>query len=225
MTTHDITLTVNGTAHDLTVEARTLLVHALRDELGYTGANVGCESSLCGACTVHVDGEAVKSCTAFAVQADGAEIETVEGLDAGGELHPIQKAFQEEHGLQCGYCTPGMIMTAADLLEDNPDPSREEIREGLEGNLCRCTGYQNIVNAVESAAETMRAGGQAVEVTADGGEPVRRASSDGSDGGEPVGRISSDGSDGGEPRTDGGEVPDGSAGCDCGAGGCGGEAE
>jgi carbon-monoxide dehydrogenase small subunit len=155
--THDITLTVNGTEHELSVEPRTLLIHALRDEMGYAGPNVGCESSMCGACTVHLDGDAVKSCTVLAVQADGAEITTVEGLaDDDGELHPIQKGFQEEHGLQCGYCTPGMMMTSLQLLEENPDPTEEEIREALEGNLCRCTGYQNIVRAVENAAETMR---------------------------------------------------------------------
>jgi carbon-monoxide dehydrogenase small subunit len=164
MTEHDITLTVNGTEHDLTVEARTLLAHVLRDDLGYTGTNVGCESSLCGACTVRIDGDAVKSCTALAVQVDGAEIETVEGLAHDGELHPIQKGFQEEHGLQCGFCTPGMMMTAVELLEENPNPTRDEIREGLEGNLCRCTGYQNIVNAVQNAAESMGSG-----AVADGG--------------------------------------------------------
>ena len=158
MAEHDITLTVNGTEHDLTVESRTLLIHALRDELGYTGANVGCETSLCGACTVHLDGDAVKSCTVLAVQADGAEVDTVEGLAEDGEFHPIQTGFQQEHGLQCGYCTPGMMMAATDLLAENPDPSRDEIREGLEGNLCRCTGYQNIVNAVENAAESMGSG-------------------------------------------------------------------
>lgn len=163
MTDHEITLTVNGTDHDLAVESRTLLVHALRDELSYTGTNVGCETSTCGACTVHVGGEAVKSCTMLAVQADGERIETVEGL-ADGDFHPIQEGFQEEHGLQCGYCTPGMMMTATDLLAENPDPSREEIREGLEGNLCRCTGYQNIVNAVENAAAEMD------DAVADGGE-------------------------------------------------------
>ena len=163
MSQHDISLTVNGTDHDLTVESRTLLVHALRDDLGYTGTNVGCESSLCGACTVHLDGEAVKSCTLFAVQADGADVETVEGLADDGEFHPIQSAFQREHGLQCGYCTPGMMMTATAFLRDHPDPSREEIREALEGNLCRCTGYQNIVNAVETAAADLRA-------ATDGGE-------------------------------------------------------
>jgi carbon-monoxide dehydrogenase small subunit len=155
MTEHDISLTVNGTEHDLTVEARTLLVHALRDELGYTGPNVGCESSLCGACTVHVGGEAVKSCTLLAVQADGAEIRTVEGLAEGGDFHPIQESFQEEHGLQCGYCTPGMMMTAVEFLEENPDPDDGEIREAIEGNLCRCTGYQNIVRAVETAGEKL----------------------------------------------------------------------
>jgi carbon-monoxide dehydrogenase small subunit len=166
--THDITLTVNGTEHELSVEPRTLLIHALRDEMGYTGPNVGCESSMCGACTVHVDGDAVKSCTVLAVQADGAEITTVEGLaDDDGHLHPIQKGFQEEHGLQCGYCTPGMIMTSLQLLEENPDPTEAEIREALEGNLCRCTGYQNIVRAVENAAETMRAEGH--QVATDGG--------------------------------------------------------
>ena len=164
MTEHDITLTVNGTAHELTVEPRTLLVHALRDELGYTGTNVGCESSLCGTCTVDLDGDAVKSCTVLAVQADGGSVKTVEGLSEDGEFHPIQNGFQEEHGLQCGFCTPGMMMAATDLLAENPDPSREEIREALEGNLCRCTGYQNIVNAVENAAETMGSG-----AVADGG--------------------------------------------------------
>ncbi|MFB6310310.1 MAG: (2Fe-2S)-binding protein [Salinirussus sp.] len=155
MSEHDITLTVNGTDHDLTVESRTLLVHALRDELGYTGANIGCESSLCGACTVHIDGEAVKSCTQLAVQADGKSITTVEGLDEDGEFHPIQESFQEEHGLQCGYCTPGMMMTAVEFLEEHPNPDDEEIREALEGNICRCTGYQNIVRSVETASEKM----------------------------------------------------------------------
>jgi len=155
MSEHEITIEVNGTEEQLTVDSRTLLVHALRDELGYTGPNVGCESSLCGACTVNVDGRAVKSCTMLAVQADGSAVTTIGGLAEGDELHPIQQSFQEEHGLQCGYCTPGMIMTTQQLLEDNPDPTREEIREALEGNLCRCTGYQNIVNAVESAAEKL----------------------------------------------------------------------
>jgi len=161
----DISLTVNGTEHELSVEPRTLLINVLRDELGYTGPNVGCESSMCGACTIHLDGEAVKSCTVLAVQADGREVTTVEGLADDGEFHPIQQGFQEEHGLQCGYCTPGMMMTATQLLEENPDPTEEEIREALEGNLCRCTGYQNIVRAVENAAEKMQ--GQAA--MADGG--------------------------------------------------------
>jgi len=170
----EITLTVNGTDHELSVEPRTLLVHALRDEMGYTGPNVGCESSMCGACTVHVDGEAVKACTELAVRADGAEITTIEGMGEEGDMHPLQESFQEEHGLQCGYCTPGMVMTASTFLEENPDPEREEIREALEGNLCRCTGYQNIVNAVESAAEEMQEGtatpeAATGEAAADGG--------------------------------------------------------
>lgn len=153
MDEHEIELTVNGIDYELTVEPRTLLIHALREELGYTGPNVGCESSLCGACTVHIDGEAAKSCTVLAVQADGADITTVEGVADGDDLHPVQEGFQREHGLQCGYCTPGMIMTSTAFLEDNPDPDREEIREALEGNICRCTGYQNIVDAVEYGAE------------------------------------------------------------------------
>nr|WP_207891655.1 (2Fe-2S)-binding protein [Natrarchaeobius halalkaliphilus] len=157
ITTHEITLTVNGTKRELSVEPRTLLIHALRDHLGYTGPKVGCESSLCGACTVHVDGKAVKSCTLLAVQADGADVTTVEGLGAADELHPLQAAFQDEHGLQCGYCTPGVLLSALALLESEPDPSRTEIRAALEGNLCRCTGYQNIVDAVETAADRMPA--------------------------------------------------------------------
>jgi carbon-monoxide dehydrogenase small subunit len=156
MTGHTIELTVNGTDHELSVEPRTLLAHALRDELGYTGTNVGCETTMCGACTVLLDGDAVKSCTMLAVQADGTDIETVEGMSDEGEFHPLQESFQEEHGLQCGYCTPGMMMTALDFLEDNPDPDEDEIWEALEGNICRCTGYQNIVSAVKSAAEDMR---------------------------------------------------------------------
>ena len=164
MTEQEITLTVNGTEHELTVEPRQLLIHALRDDMGYTGPNVGCETTMCGACTVQMDGDAVKACTVLAVQAEGTEITTIEGLSDDGD-HPLQESFQEEHGLQCGYCTPGMIMTAADYLEDEPDPDREEIREALEGNICRCTGYQNIVNAVESAAEKMHA----EDAAADGG--------------------------------------------------------
>ncbi|MFC6872342.1 (2Fe-2S)-binding protein [Halobellus marinus] len=156
---HEITLEVNGEERNLSVTPETLLVHALREELGYTGPKVGCESSLCGACTVHVDGDPIKSCTMLAVRADGAEITTVEGLSDGEEFHPLQETFQQEHGLQCGYCTPGMLMTATSLLEENPNPSREEIRESIDGNLCRCTGYQNIVNAVESAAEELSSQG------------------------------------------------------------------
>ena len=146
-----IVLTVNGTRTELDVEPRQLLVHALREQLGLTGTNVGCDTSTCGSCTVHLDGEAVKSCTVLAVQADGRNMTTIEGLGAGG-LHPVQRAFMENHALQCGYCTPGMIMAAASLLHDIPNPTEEEIRHGLEGNLCRCTGYHNIVKAVQAAA-------------------------------------------------------------------------
>jgi carbon-monoxide dehydrogenase small subunit len=148
-----VQIKVNGTTRESEVEPRLLLVHYLRDVLGLTGTHVGCETSLCGACTVLVDGQAVKSCTMFAVQADGAEVTTIEGLASNGELHPVQEGFWERHGLQCGYCTPGMIMAAAQLLERNSAPTREEIRHGLEGNLCRCTGYQHIVEAVEYAAK------------------------------------------------------------------------
>ncbi|AHG04417.1 carbon monoxide dehydrogenase [Halobacterium sp. DL1] len=155
MTTLDISLTVNGTAHELTVEPRTLLVHALRDELGYTGANIGCESGRCGACTVHLDGRAVKSCTLLAAQADERAVTTVEGLGADGEPHPIQEAFKEEHGLQCGYCTPGMLLASTDLIESEESLDEEAIREGIDGNLCRCTGYQNIVEAVGTAQSRM----------------------------------------------------------------------
>lgn len=147
-----IELEVNGQPVKREVEPRTLLVHFLREELNLTGTNVGCETSLCGACTVHVDGKAIKSCTQLAVQCDGAKVTTIEGLADGDQLHPMQEAFWEEHGLQCGYCTPGMIMAATHLLANNPKPSEGEIREGLKGNLCRCTGYQNIVKAVQTAA-------------------------------------------------------------------------
>lgn len=150
-----ISLTVNGQQHTLDVEPRTLLVHALRDSLDLTGTKVGCDTSQCGACTVLLDGKAVKSCTLFAVQVDGSEIMTIEGLASNGNLHPVQQAFWDNHGLQCGYCTPGMIMMSYHLLEDNPNPSEEEIRHGLEGNLCRCTGYHNIVKAVKDAAQHM----------------------------------------------------------------------
>jgi carbon-monoxide dehydrogenase small subunit len=148
-----ITVTVNGEKHTDDVEPRLLLVHYLRDQLGLTGTHVGCETSLCGACTIHLDGKPVKSCTTLAVQADGRSVKTIEGLADGDKLHPMQEGFWEEHGLQCGYCTPGMIMAACAILESNPNPSDEQIRHGLEGNLCRCTGYQHIVNAVKHAAK------------------------------------------------------------------------
>ena len=150
---HRISVEVNGTRHEREVEARQLLVHFLREDLGLTGANVGCETSLCGACTVLVDGEPVKSCTQLAVQADGASITTIEGLGENGDLHPLQRTFHEEHGLQCGYCTPGMILAAEGLLSNNSKPTDGEIREALKGNVCRCTGYHNIVRAVAKAAE------------------------------------------------------------------------
>ena len=148
-----ISINVNGVDHHDEVEPRLLLVHYLRDLLGLTGTHVGCETSICGACTILVDGQAVKSCTMFAVQADGANITTIEGLAADGKLHHMQEGFWEQHGLQCGYCTPGMIIAATQLVDRNPNPSRDEIRHGLEGNLCRCTGYQHIVEAVEYAAK------------------------------------------------------------------------
>ena len=148
-----IRVEVNGVSHEREVEPRLLLVHFLRDVLGLTGTNVGCETSLCGACTVWVDGKAVKSCTQLAVQADGSKVTTIEGMSQNGKLHPVQQAFWEEHGLQCGFCTPGMVMAAAALLEQNPHPSEAEIRHALKGNLCRCTGYHNIVRAVARAAE------------------------------------------------------------------------
>jgi aerobic carbon-monoxide dehydrogenase small subunit len=151
-----VSVTVNGRQHSADVEPRLLLVHFLRDTLGLTGTHVGCDTSNCGACTCHLNGEAVKSCTVLAVQADGAEVTTIEGMGEADSLHPLQEAFWANHGLQCGYCTPGMIMAAADLLERNPDPSEEDVREALAGNLCRCTGYQNIVKAVLGAAREMR---------------------------------------------------------------------
>jgi carbon-monoxide dehydrogenase small subunit len=147
-----ISINVNGVDHSHEVEPRLLLVHYLRDVLALTGTHVGCETSLCGACTVLLDGQAVKSCTMFAVQADGSNVTTIEGLAANGNLHPVQEGFWEKHGLQCGYCTPGMIIAASQLIDRNPNPSKDEIRHGLEGNLCRCTGYQHIVEAVEYAA-------------------------------------------------------------------------
>ena len=157
-----ISVTVNGTQRELDVEPRRLLVHALREDLDLTGTHVGCDTSQCGACTVHVDGKAVKSCTMLAVQADGSSVTTIEGMAAGpAALHPLQTAFWEQHGLQCGFCTPGMIMTAADLLARNPDPSDHEIRDAIEGNICRCTGYHNIVAAVREAAKAIREGAPA----------------------------------------------------------------
>ena len=147
-----VTITVNGRRRSADVEPRLLLVHFLREHLNLTGAHVGCDTSQCGACTVLLDGRSAKSCTLFAVQADGAEVTTIEGLADGDQLHPLQQGFWEEHGLQCGYCTPGMIMSAVNLLNDNPAPSEQDIRAGLDGNLCRCTGYQHIVNAVQHAA-------------------------------------------------------------------------
>ena len=147
-----ISINVNGVDHAAEVEPRLLLVHYLRDVLGLTGTHVGCETSICGACTILLDGQAVKSCTMLAVQANGSNVTTIEGFATNGDLHPVQEGFWEKHGLQCGYCTPGMIIAASQIIDRNPNPSREEIRHGLEGNLCRCTGYQHIVEAVEYAA-------------------------------------------------------------------------
>lgn len=150
-----INVTINGQAHEADVEPRLLLVHLLRDVVGLTGTHIGCETSICGACTVHLNGRAVKSCTMLAVQADGANVTTIEGLAQNGELHAVQEGFWECHGLQCGYCTPGMIMASCALLKDNPSPTESEIRHGLEGNLCRCTGYQHIVESVQYAANKL----------------------------------------------------------------------
>ena len=155
-TTREITVTVNGAERSLDVEPRLLLVHFLREHLGLTGTHVGCDTSSCGACTVLVDGVPIKSCTCFAVQVDGKAVKTVEGLAQGGQLHPVQEGFREEHGLQCGFCTPGMMLVSAALLEENPDPTEEEIRWAISGNICRCTGYQNIVHAVQWAATKQR---------------------------------------------------------------------
>ena len=155
-----VTITVNGDARTAEIEPRTLLVQFLRENLGLTGTHVGCETSSCGACTVLLNGDSVKSCTILAVQADGGEVTTIEGVAPAGMLHPIQQAFWEEHGVQCGYCTPGMIMTAKALLAQDPDPSEETIRHWLEGNLCRCTGYQNIVKSIRSAAQKLAAGAE-----------------------------------------------------------------
>ncbi len=151
----EVTVIINGTAHTKEVEPRTLLVHFIRDHVGLTGTNIGCDTSQCGACTVHMDGLAIKSCTTLAVQADGSEITTIEGLAQNGNLHPMQQSFWDNHGLQCGYCTPGMIMAATKLVEANPGITEAEIRHGLEGNMCRCTGYDNIVRAISAAAVEM----------------------------------------------------------------------
>ena len=156
MSTHNIKVTVNGAVKEADVESRLLLVHFIREDLNLTGTHIGCDTTSCGACTVLFNGKPVKSCTVFAVQADGGEVTTVEGLPSNGKLHPIQEGFTEMHGLQCGFCTPGMILSAVGLLQQNPDPTEEEIRWGLSGNLCRCTGYVNIVKAVQYAAEKMR---------------------------------------------------------------------
>jgi carbon-monoxide dehydrogenase small subunit len=150
-----VSITVNGKVRRAEVEPRLLLVHFLREHLNLTGTHVGCDTSQCGACTVHIDGHSAKSCTLLAVQADGCQVTTIEGLAKDGQLHPLQEAFWEEHGLQCGYCTPGMIMSAVHLLRDNPTPSEQQIREGISGNFCRCTGYQHIVNAIQRAAGNM----------------------------------------------------------------------
>ena len=154
-----ISITVNGEAKEAAVEPRLLLVHFIRETLSLTGTHIGCDTTHCGACTVLLDGRPVKSCTIFAVQADGREVQTVEGLAAGGSLHPIQQAFTEEHGLQCGFCTPGMMLTGVAFLQENPDPSEDEIRRAISGNLCRCTGYVNIIKAYKSAATKLREGG------------------------------------------------------------------
>jgi carbon-monoxide dehydrogenase small subunit len=166
-----VSVEVNGTRYEREVEPRLLLVHFLRDEIGLTGTHVGCDTSNCGACTCHLNGDAVKSCTVLAVQADGASVTTIEGLGSADDLHPMQEAFWEHHGLQCGYCTPGMIMAATDLLAKNPDPSEHEVREALAGNLCRCTGYHNIVKAVLAAAKAPRDTDADAEPTPPPGDP------------------------------------------------------
>jgi carbon-monoxide dehydrogenase small subunit len=157
VSTHKVTVTINGEKQTREVEARTLLVHLIRENIGLTGTHIGCDTTSCGACTVLLDGQAVKSCTVFAVQADGGEIGTIEDVATNGKLHPLQEGFWEKHGLQCGFCTPGMIMSARCLLQRNPRPSEDEIRHGISGNLCRCTGYNKIVEAIQYAAEKLRA--------------------------------------------------------------------
>ena len=170
MSKHTIHVTINGTAYEETVDSRTLLVHWLRDDLRLTGTHIGCDTSACGACAILVDGKATKSCTMFAVQADGRELNTVEGLEQGGKLHPLQEGFHEKHALQCGYCTPGMMMTGLALLRNNPNPSEEDIRVGISGNLCRCTGYVNIVKAIQYAGEKMRETEKSPVTAGEGGE-------------------------------------------------------
>ena len=167
MSTQHITVTVNGEAREADVEPRLLLVHLLRDTFGLTGTHIGCDTSNCGACTVHLDGESAKSCTVLAVQADDRQVKTIEGMADGATLHPLQQGFWDQHGLQCGFCTPGMIMQAAWLLEQNADPSEAEIREGISGNLCRCTGYVNIVKAIQQAAGSLSAAASAPVVAAE----------------------------------------------------------
>jgi carbon-monoxide dehydrogenase small subunit len=162
MSRHKIQVTVNGERHERETDSRTLLVHFLREDLGLTGTHIGCDTTSCGACTVLLDGRAVKSCTAFAVQADGRSVETIEGLADGDGLHPLQEGFWEQHGLQCGYCTPGMILSAKYLLSQNPNPTEDEIRHGISGNLCRCTGYNKIVEAIQYAADKMRSAAEEV---------------------------------------------------------------
>ncbi len=170
MSTHHIRATINGTAYDGDVDSRLLLVHWIRDVLRLTGTHIGCDTTSCGACTILVDGKATKSCTMFAVQADGRDIMTVEGLEQDGKLHPLQEGFHEKHALQCGYCTPGMMMTSLALLRRNPNPNEQEIRVAISGNLCRCTGYVNIVKAVQYAAEKMRESAEVPVSAGEGGE-------------------------------------------------------
>jgi carbon-monoxide dehydrogenase small subunit len=167
MTTQHVTMTVNGETREADVEPRLLLVHLLRDGFGLTGTHVGCDTSNCGACTIHVNSQSAKSCTMLAVQADGAEIRTIEGMASGADLHPLQQGFWDQHGLQCGFCTPGMIMQSAWLLEQNPDPSEDEIRAGISGNLCRCTGYVNLVKSIQQAAGELKASESAPVVAAE----------------------------------------------------------
>ncbi len=170
MSKHHISVTINGTVYEDDVDSRTLLVHWIRDGLHLTGTHIGCDTTSCGACTILVDGKATKSCTMFAVQANGRQLMTVEGLEQNGKLHPMQEGFHQMHALQCGYCTPGMMMTSIALLQRNPNPSEQEIREGISGNLCRCTGYVNIVKAVQYAAEKMRESNQVPVPAGEGGE-------------------------------------------------------